>query len=360
MVLNKSVFKSFLNALSSKDINWIEFIHVVKYLISVVFKRDFYIPRIKHSLFLKEKKVKYYKTVFKVLAEYTSGTKLGIVAISEDRVLIRQVDVKDDADRISKFIGLGMMALNGISLIPKMEGINITYNNDLQMARFYLKDREGASEFIFNDFKIKELIPIKNKVSEQVIDVFDYPLHIDFHSHIRRVINYSLLQGVNIVYHSSNYKKTLAYRFSLAAKELNKVFNIDVNTFMDWDSFLVKTYDNIIINETKEKEMIKAKISDIVPMDIVEASNMVIEMKKLDATVELEINVYNMLTSKVVEIKNTAPEKKNAVVHSFESFVPYLNTILKTARLAIFEDSIPAMAGADISRVFKLDLRRGL
>lgn len=360
MVLNKSVFKSFLNALNSKDINWIEFIHVVKYLISVVFKRDFYIPRIKHSLFLKEKKVKYYKTVFKILAEYTSGTKLGIVAISENMVLIRQVDVKDDADRISKFIGTGMMALNSVSLIPKMEGINITYNNDLQMARFYLKDREGASEFIFNDFKIKELIPIKNKVSEQVVDVIDYPLHIDFHSHIRRIINYNLLQGVNIVYHSSNYKKTLAYRFSLAAKQLNRVFNIDVNTFIDWDSFLMKTYDNIILNETKEKEMIKVKISDIVPMDIVEASNMVIEMKKLDATVELEINVYNMLTSKVVEIKNTAPEKKNAVVHNFESFVPYLNTILKTARLAIFEDSIPAMAGADISRVFKLDLRRGL
>lgn len=360
MVLNKSLFKSFLNALNSKDINWIEFIHVVKYLISVVFKRDFYIPRIKHSLFLKEKKVKYYKTVFKVLAEYTSGTKLGIVAISENRVLIRQVDVKDDADRISKFIGTGMMALNSVSLIPKMEGINITYNNDLQMARFYLKDREGASEFIFNDFKIKELIPIKNKVSEQVIDVFDYPLHIDFHSHIRRVINYNLLQGVNIVYHSSNYKKTLAYRFSLAAKQLNRVFNIDVNTFIDWDSFLMKTYDNIILNETKEKEMIRVKVRDIVPMDIVEASISVIELNKLDATIELEANIYNVLTSKVVEIKQTSPENKNAIVHSFESFVPYLNSFLKLAKLAITEDSIPAMAGADISRIFTLDLRRGL
>lgn len=360
MVLNKSLFKSFLNALNSKDINWIEFIHVVKYLISVVFKRDFYIPRIKHSLFLKEKKVKYYKTVFKVLAEYTSGTKLGIVAISENRVLIRQADVKDDADRISKFIGTGMMALNSVSLIPKMEGINITYNNDLQMARFYLKDREGASEFIFNDFKIKELIPLKNKVSEQVVDVFDYPLHIDFHSHIRRVINYNLLQGVNIVYHSSNYKKTLAYRFSLAAKQLNRIFNIDVNTFIDWDSFLMKTYDNIILNETKEKEMIRVKVRDIVPMDIVEPSLSVIELKKLDATIELEANIYNVLTSKVVEIKKTSPENKNAIVHSFESFVPYLNSFLKIAKLAITEDSVPAMAGADISRIFTLDLRRGL
>ena len=360
MVLNKSVFKSFLNALNSKDINYIEFMHVVKYLISVVFKRDFYIPRIRHSLFLKEKKVKYYKTVFKVLAEYTSGTKLGIVAISENRVLIRQVDVKDDADRISKFIGTGMMALNSVSLIPKIEGINITYNNDLQMARFYLKDREGASEFIFNDFKIKELIPIKNKVSEQVIDVFDYPLHIDFHSHIRRVINYNLLQGVNIVYHSSNYKKTLAYRFSLAAKQLNRIFNIDVNTFIDWDSFLVKTYDNIILNETKEKEMIRVKVRDIVPMDIVEPSLSVIELNKLDATIELEANIYNVLTSKVVEIKKTSPENKNAIVHSFESFVPYLNSFLKIAKLAITEDSVPAMAGADISRIFTLDLRRGL
>lgn len=360
MVLNKSVFKSFLNALNSKDINWIEFIHVVKYLISVVFKRGLYIPRIKHSLFLKEKKVKYYKTVFKVLAEYTSGTKLGIVAISENRVLIRQVDVKDDADRISKFIGTGMMALNSVSLIPKMEGINITYNNDLQMARFYLKDREGASEFIFNDFKIKELIPIKNKVSEQVIDIFDYPLHIDFHSHIRRIINYNLLQGVNIVYYSSNYKKTLAYRFSLAAKQLNRIFKADVNTFIDWDSFLMKTYDNIILNETKEKEMIRVKVRDIVPMDIVEASISVIELNKLDATIELEANIYNVLTSKVVEIKQTSPENKNAIVHSFESFVPYLNSFLKTAKLAITEDSIPAMAGADISRIFTLDLRRGL
>lgn len=360
MVLNKSLFKSFLNALNSKDINYIEFIHVVRYLISVVFKRGFYIPRIKHSLFLKEKKVKYYKTVFKVLAEYTSGTKLGIVAISEDRVLIMQVDEKDDADRISKFIGMGMMALNSVSLIPKMERINITYNNDLEMARFYLKDREGASEFIFNDFKIKELIPIKNKVNEQVADIVDYPLHIDFHSHIRRVINYNLLQGVNIVYHSSNYKKTLAYRFSLAAKQLNRIFNIDVNTFIDWDSFLMKTYDNIILNETKEKEMIRVKVRDIVPMDIVEPSLSVIELKKLDATIELEANIYNVLTSKVVEIKKTSPENKNAIVHSFESFVPYLNSFLKLAKLAITEDSIPAMAGADISRIFTLDLRRGL
>ena len=185
-------------------------------------------------------------------------------------------------------------------------------------------------------------------------------MHIDFHSHIRRVINYNLLQGVNIAYHSSNYKKTLAYRFSLAAKQLNRIFNIDVNTFIDWDSFLMKTYDNIILNETKEKEMIKVKISDIVPMDIVEASSMVIEMKKLDATVDLEVNVYNMLTSKVIEIKNTAPEKKNAVVHSFESFVPVLNGILKKVRLAILEDSLPSMAGNEITRIFTLDLRRGL
>ncbi len=360
MVLNKSLFKSFLNALNSKDINYKEFIHVVRYLISVVFMRGFYIPRIKHSLFLKDKKIKYFKTVFKVLAEYTSGTKLGIVAISENRVLIRQVDVKDDADRISKFIGTGMMALNSVSLIPKLEGINITYNNDLQMARFYLKDREGASEFIFNDFKIKELIPIKNKVSEQVIDIFDYPLHIDFHSHIRRVINYNLLQGVNIVYHSSNYKKTLAYRFSIAAKQLNRIFKADVNTFIDWDSFLMKTYDNIILNETKEKEMIRVKVRDIVPMDIVEPSLSVIELNKLDAMIDLEANIYNVLTSKVVEIKQTSPENKNTIVHSFESFVPYLNSFLKTAKLAITEDSIPAMAGADISRIFTLDLRRGL
>lgn len=364
MVLNKSKFRAFLNALNSKDINYKEFIHIVRYLLSVVFARYYYIPRVRHSLEISPKKKSYYKTIFKVLAEYTSNTNIGIISIGENKILIKDagdVNVNEsERDRICKFVAMGMVALNSESLIDKIDNINITYNNELGIARFFIRDREGASEFIFSDFKVKEIVPVKGKTIEQVMDVFEHPLHIDFHSHIKRALNYNLLQGINIVYATNDYKKTLAFRFSNAAKQLNKVFNLDVNTFMDWDSLLMKTPNNIILNEMKEKEMVRAKISDIVPMDIVEASTTVIELKRLDATIELDMNVYNVLTSKVIEIRETAPDKKNAVVHSFEAFVPYLNGFLKQARLAIMEDSLPAIAGADTYRIFKLDLRRGL
>ena len=364
MVLNKSKFRTFLNALNNKDINHKEFIHIVKYLLSVVFTGYYYIPRVRHSLEISSKKKSYYKTIFKQLADYTSNTNVGIINIGEDKVLIKDagdIEIAEmEQDRICKFIAMGMVALNSESLISKIDNINITYNNELGIARFYIRDREGVSEFIFSDFKVKEIIPIKGKKLEQVVDVFEHPLHIDFHSHIKRVLDYKLLQGVNVVYATKDHKRTLAFRFSSAAKQLNKVFNLDVNTFMDWDSLLVKTPNNIILNEAKEKEMIKAKVADIVPMDIVEASALVVELKKLDATIDLDVNVYNVLTSKVIEIRETTPDKKNAVIHSFEAFVPYLNSFLKQARLAIMEDSLPSMADADISRIFRLDLRRGL
>ena len=364
MVLNKSVAKAFLNALNSKSVNYKEFIHIVRYLWSVVLTRHFYIPRIRHSLELTAKKKSYYKTVFKILAEYTSNSNIGIINIGESKILIKDagdVIISDsEKDRIHKFVAMGMIAVNSESLIDKIDNINITYNNELGIARFFIRDRDGASEFIFSDFKVKEIIPVKGKTIEQVMDVIEHPLHIDFHSHIKRVLNYNLLQGINVVYATKDYKKTLAFRFGAAAKQLNKVFNLDINTFIDWDIFLVKTHSNIILNEIGDKEMIKAKISDIVPMDIVEASALVVKLKKLDTTIELDVNVYNVLTSKVIEIRETTPDKKNAAVSRFETFVPYLNSFLRQARLAIMEDSLPVAYGTDVSRVFKLDLRRGL
>lgn len=107
--------------------------------------------------------------------------------------------------------------------------------------------------------------------------------------------------------------------------------------------------------------LVKVEVKKIVPIELLDVSNMVTELKYLDKVVDIELHTLNILA----DFACKAHLRSNDTFKQMKELVPTLNAVLKQTRLAIFTDSchnsdIPSEHLENDPVFYRLDLKRGL